>query len=38
MQTAAKKQENSAESKGVEEKLHYLIGTMSGPRKYWLCV
>ena len=36
MQIAVNKQESSAESKGAEEKLHYLIGTVSGQRKYWL--
>lgn len=35
-QIAVNKQESSAESKGAEEKLHYLIGTVSGQRKYWL--
>ena len=36
MQIAVNKQESSAESKVAEEKLHYLIGTVSGQRKYWL--
>ena len=36
MQIAVNKQESSAESKGAEEKLHYLTGTVSAQRKYWL--